>query len=334
MEKVLLIFLNSYSIVSDKAVKEGDDAGNSLIMDQVHVGTLANYIFTLASDAITKDEYRESLYTAYKDYMRRLKKAGKDVPLAQYEDGEENEEYSQEDVTDQNEEVRIVVVDDPINLSELDDLQQEVGHDETDELHNTRENSAKTDENKRKRRFQDEEREENVEKEKASETKKRKRKKKKNGEVPTVARSRSEVEHVGDKGKAVKFEGLKEKKKIEEVHTISLAQQQLAAQAAKSRVIKQSGVVDGNRNETGKTKLLTKKKERSQDADSSEEKKVKFGKVNFSKSWKASMKALSSMESPKLEKVTPEKSILRIKSPKSTSSTEGKKARKKAVDYF
>lgn len=87
VENVLEKFLNKYSVVSDTFTGEGeaDDKAKELIFEDVHVGTIAEIIFELASDPETRDNYRKSLYEMHKCYMRRLKKVGKDVPLNEQE---------------------------------------------------------------------------------------------------------------------------------------------------------------------------------------------------------------------------------------------------------
>ncbi len=88
VENVLEKFLNKYSVVGEAATNENDNDENAkkLIFDEVHVGTVAEIIFELASDPETTDQYRKSLYDMHKNYMRRLKKVGKDVPLNERED--------------------------------------------------------------------------------------------------------------------------------------------------------------------------------------------------------------------------------------------------------
>jgi Nucleolar protein,Nop52 len=77
VEKVLEKFLNEYSLVSDIA-----GGGNSdKILDQVHVGTVSNFIFEMASDEGTVDTYRKSLYDVHKYYERQRKKTGTDLEL-------------------------------------------------------------------------------------------------------------------------------------------------------------------------------------------------------------------------------------------------------------
>eukprot|EP00977_Amphora_coffeiformis_P007674 scaffold1690_cov182-Amphora_coffeaeformis.AAC.31 len=79
IENVLSKFLEEYSFVSPNPAKDGE--GKPLTMDQVHVGTVAELIFSLASDTDTPDHCRDTLYEMHKRYMRAIKKAGKDVDL-------------------------------------------------------------------------------------------------------------------------------------------------------------------------------------------------------------------------------------------------------------
>jgi hypothetical protein len=92
MEKVLSRFLNEYSVVSDKYEPNNQESEkNVLIMDQVHVGTVAQFIFELASDPETEDRYRKQLYDMHKMYMKRIRTVGRDVLLS---DGfEENDDH-------------------------------------------------------------------------------------------------------------------------------------------------------------------------------------------------------------------------------------------------
>ena len=84
-----------------------------------------------------------------------------------------------------------------------------------------------------------------------------------------------------------------------------------------------------------KQKKTKKKHEapKENEAESSSSKRVKFNKVNRSKSHKASIKALFTATHPKTKDMTPEKGILRNKG-KHSPSVLSKKGRKKAVNYF
>jgi ribosomal RNA-processing protein 1 len=95
LEKIVEKFLDEYSIVSEKArAEEDDDDEEKLLFDNVHVGSVAQFIFELASDPETNDRYRKSLYEMHKQYMRRLKKVGVDVEL--HEGNAEGEEDIQD----------------------------------------------------------------------------------------------------------------------------------------------------------------------------------------------------------------------------------------------
>lgn len=86
LEKVVEQFLFAYSVIGDNAltgVENGavESQDSSQRFDQVHVGSVAQFIFELASDPETNDKYRKSLYEMHKKYVRRLKKVGFDVEL-------------------------------------------------------------------------------------------------------------------------------------------------------------------------------------------------------------------------------------------------------------
>merc|ERR1712166_1366988 len=92
----------------------GDDDGDNNnknesctvnIFDQVHVKTVAEFIFALGSDPATSDKYRKSLYEMHKKFMRRLKEVGIDVEIGTEDDDMEGEynQFLDEDVRDDSE---------------------------------------------------------------------------------------------------------------------------------------------------------------------------------------------------------------------------------------
>jgi ribosomal RNA-processing protein 1 len=93
LENIFVRFLNKYSVVNEHALDEGTKS-DSFILEQVHVATVAQYIFELASDGATKDRFRKSMYSLHKQYIRRLKTVGKDVVLQDEESEEEKEEHN------------------------------------------------------------------------------------------------------------------------------------------------------------------------------------------------------------------------------------------------
>jgi hypothetical protein len=105
MQNVLLKFLNEYSFVSAAAAStedgdvEGDDAETrkmSLIFNQVHVGTVSKFIFTIASDSDTDERYRKSLYEMHKTFTRQIRLAGRDVDIDVHDSEDDVEETTNE----------------------------------------------------------------------------------------------------------------------------------------------------------------------------------------------------------------------------------------------
>jgi hypothetical protein len=90
VESVMLKFLNEYSFVSDVATseEEEDDPAKDLIFQQVNVGTVAKFIFDIASGDIDV-RYRRGLYEMHKTFVRKIRAAGRDVDI---DAGREEEE--------------------------------------------------------------------------------------------------------------------------------------------------------------------------------------------------------------------------------------------------
>ena len=83
VDNVMMKFLNEYSFVSDVALNEvdEDEAANELIFSQVHVGTVAKFIFEIASDGDTDVRYRKCLYEMHKTFVRKIRSTGRDVEI-------------------------------------------------------------------------------------------------------------------------------------------------------------------------------------------------------------------------------------------------------------
>lgn len=337
VEKILLEFLEKYSVVSDIASSEKEEREDSLIFDQVHVGTVADLIFTLGSDTTTGNSYRESLYDVFKEYKRCLKKVGKDVVLVNNDedDGISLEENVEHVENEEEENVRAVVVNDSMNLSGKNFYEDDIDKQPAETKKKSR----------RKRAFQDNENDAEVggdinEEHVSTNSKKAKkgRKKKKvktsanvskdeelqnphtKNEVTALLKRKTQGEKMTLIDQQTKSDQQKEKKAKpsedndqDEIINISLAQQKHAV----------ANIEDENQ---GSSSSKTKKKKKKKRKKNSEEdiRRVSFGKFNHSKSHRASMRALKTMPSPKLKKITPEKSILR----------SSEKGRKKATDYF
>ena len=347
MEKIFDKFLMELSVVGqhedekdndDDDNDDNDEDDNSKIMDQVHVRTVADFLFQLGSDPATRDEHRPVLYDMYKKYMKRLKIVGKDVVLdvpmdddddfvgEDEEDGEDEEENEEDGMEEEEEEEEeVVVVEEKKGRRKA--KKQKLG------------NNAKKEETKAATPTKADETKDSVAADQTPQKQKKKRKKNKkkgkedNKEEESVTPAPATVsdEEEEDKGK----------EEEEDVITISVAEQKAAASAASQQNKKKKKrkkematmqIEENNDDNNDQDKQRNKKTK----TDSTEEgsKRVSFGKRNYSKSHKASFKALKRAQ-PTYPSITSDKSILRNKTPSPVNRTKAKRAkRKKAVDYF
>lgn len=309
IEKVLEKFIDKYSVVSEQEEKEeNEDAEESLVFDQVHVGSVAQFIFELASDPETKDQYRKSLYDMHKKYMRQLKKAGTDVEL--------NEEQV------------------PLDDEEQDWPEGDV--DAEDEMEGQRQEDAGSEDE-----MEEESKEE--EEEQPPPTKALKKKRKHDDPVEDEPSGSAKGEKKKKKRKGVKKDTSNETAPDaaddEEVLTISLSEQKNAKAEEKKKRKKKSeaepyskGKSKQKADSKGKSKQRGGSKGKSEQTAEAEDKRVKWEAVNRSKSYKASMKALVTYSPPKDS--TPEKSILLNKGKIRRANVTKKAGRKRAVNYF
>lgn len=63
------------------AVETTVESKTSNIFDNVHVRTIADFIFEMATDPETHDRYRKSLYDIHKLYIRKIRGTGRDVDI-------------------------------------------------------------------------------------------------------------------------------------------------------------------------------------------------------------------------------------------------------------
>jgi Nucleolar protein,Nop52 len=294
MEKVLGKFLDQFSVVSDQAVQEenlkatGEKLeATSLIFDQVHVGTVSQMIFSLASDAETPERYRKSLYDMHKAYGRKLKQVGKDVELPGLGEDEEADDQGQ-DQEGSNDELDIV---------------QEAKKSKGEEKMAPEPKESK----KRSRSSKDETPQDDATPSKTSAKKKSK---------PDGSDSPSEeVKSLPDKDSvSTTKRNRKNKKKksayvkdgdddgVDEVVTISLAEQKSARVEENKKKRTQEKIKEDVKGVNGGETTKTKGPEKGR--------RVQFKPVNRSKSHKASMKALITATPPKTAVTTPEKGIL------------------------
>lgn len=349
MDKVIDNFLDNYSVVSENALREDDgvennkDEGTSLIFRDVHVKTIAEFLFTLGSDPDTKDKYRKTLYDSHKKFMRRLKKIGKDVVIATDEDG--NEIYEDED-SGGIDDVNLNNIDESIQFLEgetdevmPEDSEDELGDEDVDirgdepakdhELSEMTKKESKKKKKKRKSIEQESDPEPDVTPNANNTKEKKKKKKKKRKSLEQELEPEPEVTLNTNDAKVNKKEkkSSSEDTTAEEEVVITLTEQQDAKKKDKK----------------AKKKLKEQKEEEKASADNEQEKRgtrhVSFGKKNRAKSHKASMKALRTHVPPSTKETIPEKGILRkIPRHKSnlgkTGSVLSKKQRKKATSYF
>lgn len=296
-EKIVEKFLDQYSIVSENAMQrekddgdKNDDANAPPILDQVHVGTVAEFLFGMASDPATKDKHRKSLYDMHKKFMRRLKQVGKDVELGPGSEGDDDDDDDFEMLQDDTQDAETLPREDVEN-----------------EAKRAKKNRSEKKSVKKAKYDEDDVKNTEQERETVEKPSKKKRKRKKN-----KASAEGSADNVNETTQKQQQQSSVDK---EEEVVISLSEQQAAKKAGEEK----------------KKKSGSKRKQA--EAKTSSAKKVKFDKVNRSKSHKASMKALVTANPPKTKDRTPEKGILRT--PKhSPGNVLSKSKRKKAVNYF
>ena len=332
LEKILSMFLDQYSFVSNSALEvEGeqhDDGVKASSQDKsgearhifcdVHVQTVAQFIFELASDADTPDRYRKSLYDMHKKYMRRVKKVGRDVALTATSDDDDWMEACEGEVTNEG--------------AEEDDARNESPRADTKNTRKLHEDSQYQNEAKKRNRTDSSTKIGGIEKSQdgsfrqdmaSNGAKKAKRRKTKpmqsEASKPQVS---NRLEHNREKeiAKVSTIQYSKEEDGVDdEVVTISI-QEQKRARLKTSLKPKTNMKDDFKGTSTGKQE--------------SSEKRVKFTAVNRSKSWKASMKALVTTTPPKTSVTTPERGILLNKGAAKSSNVSKKAGRQRAINYF
>ena len=342
VDNVLIKFLMEHSVVSDNAVEadESDEAGE-LIFQDVHLGSVAKFIFEMASDGETKDRYRAGLYELHKTYQRRIAAIGRDVDLEDGSDGEEDEDGGAFMAEEEEEEEEEEVEESPEPPKSKNKKKKK--DKSTEETPKSKSSSSKKKDKSKGRKSKkdaDAEDEENneVDENVTSQvvdpadfiTPTKKTKKEKKSSKKKKSKAEAEVEDTGA--------GSDEE---EDVVNISVKEQKKAAKASAKKSL-------------AKSEKKSKKKERKMSIEEQEEeerrKSVSFGAVNHSKSYKASMKDLKRRDLPSTAVMTPDKSILHKRNVQSADckskkkDDKGKRVRggapateprkRRAVDYF
>ena len=331
MDNVLLKFLNEYSVVSEMALdEEADDDDKALVFNQVHVGSVSDFIFQIASDPDTDERYRKSLYDMHKTYVRQVRAAGTDVDINQYPmDEDDNQE---EDDGDDN------------DTGNMDDDGKDDKKDIEDEMEATSSEKKKKKKKKSKKKNDkepvDEQSADAMEEKTKSSKKKRKQK---DNDTEDAAPETPKAKADDSTPKLSKSSKKKRKKQHDS---------------------KPSGEDDSDlitsHVETPKpssSKKKKKKKEKSppsvdprsmlspdhqgaspENSDNEDDtdafavsKRVSFGKMNHCKSHKASIKAIKNLDKDRWDTAsrTPDKGILRPKGSSAIKSSEKKSSRKK-----
>jgi len=330
VEKVLKKFLYEYSVVGNKVLNEDedDDEDEDFTLENVHVGSMSEFVFSLASHEDTRDKYRKSLYAVFKEYEKRLKLVGKDVEL----DGDDSnleEDYDNEAVDAEGTEGSSFEAE----AEQRDESVKEETSKSVEKESSSKKNKGK----KKKRKSKTEKTEISTPSEKNQDQltnevgKKKKRKKSSKDSTDAVDVKENDTKNEKDeKPKKRK----KEKDAKDEIIVISTLDQKQARQASTSN----GNVATKKQKKKKESKVNVKQMTNADklipgdDEGDSEEhsRRVIFGKVNRSKSHKASMKDLKTMEHTSTALKTPEKGILRKKAPKIVSGEAGgKKKRKK-----
>lgn len=343
VDNVLTKFLMEFSVVSDNAVEADDDESGEageLIFREVHVGSVAKFIFEMASDSETDDRYRAGLYELHKTYQRRVAAIGRDVDL---EDGSNDDDDDDEAAYG-------------ASMSDEDEEDEEEDMPEPPKSKSKKNKKGKTAEKTPKSKppsskKKDKSRSKNSKKSDAAD----------NDETDVDENVTSQVVDPADfitpkkKTKKEKKSSKKKKSKADaaaeetgagdsdeedEVVNISVKEQKKAAKASAKKT-------------KSKSEKKPKKKERKLSIEEQEEeerrKSVSFGAVNHSKSHKASMKDLKHRDIRSTAVMTPDKSILHKRNVqsadgKSKKDGKGKRVRggapateprkRRAVDYF
>ena len=320
MEAVFLKFLIEYSVVSDNFENDAEEEKQALIFDQVHVLTVAQFIFELASNEETMDKYRQELYDMHKVFAKRIKAVGRDVSL----DNDEEEDGNVCNHCDNHECTQECGHDDEYDEIEGDDIEDDTIEMEEEEKENEEaivvKNIDENDNKKKKKKKKSKKEAETIEK-------------RSDEESPSEVLKQDNVEH-----KSTKTSSKKNKKKKtdacqdsqteleDETIIISTEQQKEAAAVFAKMEAKNKAALEKKAKKKNQTKDQKEQVENNND-DGEGTKRVKFGKMNMSKSYKASIKDLQKIDPQKILSLTPEKSILLKKKKKVDDKEEvGKKS--------
>ncbi len=310
MEKVLSKFLTEYSFVAtlpDQEEEDGDEDA-SLIFSQVHVGSVAKFIFEIASDPETDERFRKALYEMYKTYERQIRAAGRDVDLSHIEEGDSEEDCCANNTCTAGED------------NEACQMEEAAAEPETPV-------ETKSDKKKKKKKSKKKAKElETVEEEEkiaevstptTNSSSKKKKKKKKGNDKENVTSEDITAQYDGSVAK----KSSKKKRAIDESTPPTKKKQRSSSPSVDPHSMPSPDqVVDPSSSDA----------DEAPSSKSSGSRRVSFGKMNHCKSHKASMKAIKTLNKERWDTTTktPEKGILNKTPLKSKSSA--KESSKKA----
>ena len=342
-ENVLKKFLKEYSVVSEFD-DEGRKQKEKQILEEVHVGTIAQYIFDIASAEDTLHIHRKGLYDMHKEYKRQLQKVGKDVEIGVFKLDDEDA------IMEDGEEVHSH--DDDIMESESAEDHANSEDEEAPPPKKVKNNKKKKKDKKQKKQALDDKDEASKNRKPASDNKKKGKKKTEDGKGSAAYEMQMDwTRHSDDKdagkeskkknkGKKQEHDTKQDEEVAEETVTISISDQKKAKKALKKQQEQQQNKEADNEESGSKSKKKDKKKKDKGKSNKEKDKKrrVSWNTKNQARSWKASMQGLKTMKPPKtlLASKTPSESILLNKDKESPSNTSAvtQKARKRATDYF
>jgi hypothetical protein len=335
VENILMKFLREYSVVSERALHRKVIGGNnnstdnrldendtSLVMDQVHVGTVAEFIFHVASDGATRDTYRPGLYDLHKTFIRRIKQVGKDVALV-----EEEEEEDSVDAVQQEEAGVGVTLTKPTGMVMDTKPDQSISRKEKKKKEKRGNKLAMEHANLEKQADQRPAFSGNDDLTKRADSEQVKVDTTSSiSSVSNKKRKRNKCKKPNDFVKEAENANSVSEQEI----TISL-KEQAKAKAALMVVDKMSGSAESGLRPGKKQKSVQEMTATSSASFSNSMKRVEFKNTNRARSWQASMQGLRTMDSPVTD-LTPEKGILLNKNTK-VRVKKTKKAKRASV-YF
>lgn len=299
MDNILLRFLSEYSFVANREDGDEGDKDGAFIFSQVHVGSVAKFIFEIASDNETDERFRKALYEMYKTYERQIRAAGRDVDLSHIEEGD-----SEEDCCANN----TCSLDKDGQCNKTSPMEEDTTEPEPPVETKSGKKKKKS---KKKSKELDEAETLQVEDKNAEVTTPRtesSQKKKKNGNIDKGNVTSEDITALYD-GSVTKKSAKKKRGNDE------------STPPTKKKQRSSSPSVDPH-SMPSPDQVISPPSSDADDANGSGSKRVSFGKMNHCKSYKASMKAIKTLNKDRWDTKTrtPEKGILNKTSSKTTSS--------------